>query len=40
MGQGKEQGKEQCWALVNMIMNFWVPFRVGNILTCCMTITF
>jgi hypothetical protein len=27
------QGRDQWWALVNMIMNFWVPLKAGNFLT-------
>jgi hypothetical protein len=28
------------WAVVNMVMNLWVLWKVGNILTSWMTISF
>ena len=25
--------RDRCWALVNAVMNFWVPQNAGNFLT-------
>jgi hypothetical protein len=27
------QDREKWWALVNMVMNIWVPYKVRNFLT-------
>jgi hypothetical protein len=32
------QDREQCWPLVNMIMNLWVPQKVGDFLTRCIMV--
>ena len=29
------QDRDRCWALVNTVMNFRVPYNAGNFLTSC-----
>jgi hypothetical protein len=31
------QDIDQWWALVNMVMNLWVPYNVGKFSSICMT---
>jgi len=34
------QDRDRCWALVNSVMNLWVPLNKGNFLTSCKPFTF
>ena len=32
------QDRDRRWALVNALMNFWVPYKAGNFLVSRMTL--
>ena len=34
------QDRDRLWALVNAVMNLWVPKNVGNFLTSCKPVSF
>jgi hypothetical protein len=37
---GLAQERDRWWALVNAVMNLWVPYNSGNFLTSCKPVSF